>query len=287
MYAWLLSLTMSLFAALSPVAILNALAPRPGVTQVADLSYADGPRHEVDIYAPNPVRPDAPIVVFFYGGGWEDGDRRIYRFVGATLAAHGVVAVIPDYRVYPAARFPDFIEDGAHAVAWARLHAPAYGADPARLFLMGHSAGAQIATLLSLDATWLAKVGLDPARDIAGTIGLAGPYDFLPLDTPTLKAIFGPSQTWARSQPINYVTAHAPPMFLAAPRSDDSVDPGNTRRLAARLRASGDTVVERTYRFVGHRTLMGAFAAPFTFLAPVRADVLGFIDARVAAIGGG
>jgi acetyl esterase/lipase len=287
MYAWFVSLTMSLFAALSPVAMLNALAPRAGVMQVAELAYADGPRHGLDVYAPTPHRPGAPVVVFFYGGGWEDGDRGMYRFVGATLAAHGVVAVIPDYRVYPAARFPDFIEDGARAVAWARAHAPDYGGDPAKLFLMGHSAGAQIATLLSLDPTWLARVGLDPARDLAGTIGLAGPYDFLPLETPVLKAIFGPSQTWARSQPINYVTAHAPPMFLAAPGWDDSVDPGNTRRLAARLRASGGIVVERSYQFVGHRTLLGAFAAPFTFLAPVRAEVLSFIDARATALGGG
>jgi acetyl esterase/lipase len=181
-------------------------------------------------------------------------------------------------------RFPAFIEDGARAVAWARVHGADYGGDPARLFLMGHSAGAQIATLLSLDRTWLAAVGLDPARDIAGTIGLAGPYDFLPLDTPTLKAIFGPSQNWARSQPINFVSTHAPPMLLAAPRWDGSVDPGNTRRLATRLRSSGATVVERIYRFVGHRTLMGAFAAPFTMLAPVRADVLGFVAARVAGV---
>jgi acetyl esterase/lipase len=284
MYAWLVSLTMSLFAALSPVAMLNALAPRDGVVQVADLSYADGPRHGIDVYAPSPAHPGepsggAPIVVFFYGGGWVDGQREMYRFVGATLAAHGIVAVIPDYRVYPEVRFPAFIEDGAKAVAWARAHGAAYGGDPARLFLMGHSAGAQIATMLSLDPTWLAAEGMDPARDIAGVIGLAGPYDFLPLDTPTLKAIFGPSQTWARSQPINYVTAHAPPMFLAAARWDTTVDPGNTARLAARLRVSGDTVVERVYKFVGHRTLMGAFATPFTWLAPVRADVLRFIAA--------
>jgi acetyl esterase/lipase len=286
MYAWLVSLTMSVFAALSPVAMLNALAPRAGVMQVADLSYADSPRHGVDVYAPSPAHPGAPIVVFFYGGGWVDGQRDMYRFVGATLAAHGIVAVIPDYRVYPEVRFPAFIEDAAKAVAWARAHGAAYGGDPARLFLMGHSAGAQIATMLSLDATWLAEVGMDPARDIAGAIGLAGPYDFLPLDTPTLKAIFGPSQTWARSQPINYVTAHAPPMFLAAARWDSSVDPGNTKWLAARLRASGDTVVERLYRFVGHRTLIAAFAAPFTPLAPVRADVLRFIATRAAAGGG-
>ena len=269
---------MRVAAALSPVALLNALAPRAGVRRVA-AAYADGSRHGLDLYAPSPVRPGAPIVVFFYGGGWEDGRRAVYRFVGATFAAHGVVAVVPDYRVYPQARFPDFIEDGARAVAWARAHGAVHGGDPARLFLMGHSAGAQIATLLSLDATWLGALGVDPARDVAGIIGLAGPYDFLPLRSPTLRAIFGVEAGWPRSQPINFVTADAPPMLLAAPWRDGSVDPGNTARLAARLRDSGVRVVERNYRFAGHRTLLGALAAPLTLLAPVRADVLRFIAA--------
>jgi len=287
MYAWLVLLMTSFLAACSPVAVLNALTPGAGVTEVADRSYAVGPRHGVDLYAPDPVRPGAPIVVFFYGGGWEDGDRGMYRFVGATLAANGIVAVIPDYRVYPEARFPDFIEDGARAVAWARTHGAAYGGDPKLLFLMGHSAGAQIATLLSLDRSWLAEVGMDPDRDIAGTIGLAGPYDFLPLESPTLKAIFGPPGDWPRSQPINYVTPGAPPMFLGAAARDSSVEPGNTERLAARLRASGDTVVERIYQLVGHRTLIGAFAPSLTLLAPVRADVLRFVAQRSAVVDGG
>lgn len=276
---------MRVFVALSAAALINAFAPRVGVRRVA-AAYADGSRHGVDVYAPSPIRPGAPIVVFFYGGGWEDGRRALYRFVGATFAAHGVVAMIPDYRIYPAARFPDFIEDGARAVAWARARGADHGGDPARLFLMGHSAGAQIATLLSLDATWLGAVGVDPARDVAGTIGLAGPYDFLPLKTPTLRAIFGPEAVWPRSQPINFVTAQAPPMLLAAPRRDSSVDPGNTARLAARLRDKGVRVVERSYRFAGHRTLMGAFAAPLTMLAPVRADVLRFVGAPPAVTSG-
>lgn len=278
MYARLLLLTMILLSACSPVGVLNALAPRDGVTRVDRLSYAAGPRHGVDVYTPAPRPTAAPVVVFFYGGGWEEGDRDMYRFVGATLASRGIVAMIPDYRVYPEARFPDFMRDGAHAVAWARAHAASYGGDPHRLFLMGHSAGAQIATLLSLDPTWLDRVGLDPARDITGTIGLAGPYDFLPLESATLKAIFGPPSEWPKSQPINFVTPNAPAMLLVTAESDRSVDPGNTYRLAARLRENGDAVIERIYPYVGHRTLMGAFATPLTFLAPVRADVLRFID---------
>ncbi len=98
-----------------------------------------------------------------------------------ALARRGYVAVLPDYRIYPQARYPDFLDDGARAVRWAKDNATRFGGDPQKLFLMGHSAGAHIAAMLALDATWLQKVGLVPGRDIAGLIGISGPYDFLPL----------------------------------------------------------------------------------------------------------
>ena len=221
------------------------------------------------------------MVVFFYGGGWEDGDRGLYRFVGAELAAHGIVAIIPDYRVYPEAVFPAFMQDAAQAVAWARDHAAQFGGDPNRLFLMGHSAGGQIATLLAFDSEYLQAVGID-TRTIRGVVGLAGPYDFLPLKTATLKAIFGPESEWPRSQPIDYVAAGAPATLLLAGSTDDTVDPGNTRRLAARLRAAGDQVTATIYPSVGHETLIGAFAPALSFLAPTRRDVLDFIALQSA-----
>jgi acetyl esterase/lipase len=268
---------MVLFPACSPVGVLNALAPRAGVTVTSDLAYADGPRHTLDVYAPPPGPTPAPVVVFFYGGGWEDGSKALYRFVGAAMAAHGVVTMIPDYRVYPQVRFPAFMDDAAAAFAWARRNAARFGGDPDRMFLMGHSAGGQIATLLGLDKEYLATEGLSPDRDVCGVIGLAGPYDFLPLRSRTLKAIFGPEADWPRSQPITYASAAAPPMLLLAGRDDDTVEPANTLRLAARLRAVGATVTDELYPNIGHKTLIAAFARPFTFLAPAREATLHFI----------
>jgi len=112
---------------------------------------------------------------------------------------------------------------------------------------------------------------------IAGVIGLAGPYDFLPLRDATLKAIFGAEGDWPRSQPIDFVTRGAPPMLLLTGEDDKTVDPGNSGRLAARLRAAGNVVRLTVYQRIGHRTLIGALAAPLAFLAPVRNDVLSFI----------
>ncbi|MBV9734393.1 MAG: alpha/beta hydrolase [Acidisphaera sp.] len=271
--AWLL---LALLGACSPAAILNATAPHEGIVLHADLAYAPGPDHGLDVYAPVQPRADAPVVVFFYGGDWQSGARAMYRFVGAALAARGIVTVIPDYRRYPAVRFPAFMRDAAAAVAWTRAHVGAYGGDAARLFLMGHSAGAQIATLLALDGQYLREAGVDPC-DIAGVIGLAGPYDFLPLHDATLKVIFGPPADWPRSQPIDFVTPAAPPMLLAAGTDDHTVDPGNTVRLAARLRAAGVEADERLYPDIGHPVLIGAFAWPLAFLAPVRRDTQRFI----------
>jgi acetyl esterase/lipase len=264
----------------SPTAILNLLAPRDGVTLTRDIAYADGPRRMLDVYKPRPAVAPAPVVVFFYGGGWVSGSKATYRFVGAALAARGALVVIPDYRLYPEVRFPAFMDDAAAAVAWTRANVSRFGGDPHRLFLMGHSAGAQIATLLALDDGYLRSVHLSPQRDVSGVIGLAGPYDFLPLRSAELQAIFGPEAERPRSQPINYVSAQAPPMLLLAGRSDTRVDPRNTSRLAERLRAAGGTVEARLYPRIGHATLIGAFSGPLSFFAPVRQAALNFVAAH-------
>lgn len=271
-----------LAAGCSPTALLNALAPERGVLLTDGIPYGERPRNRIDVHAPRGAG-GAPVVVFFYGGSWETGDRAMYRFLGAALAAAGVVCMIPDYRVWPAVGFPGFMQDGARAVAWARAHAAEHGGDPHRLFLMGHSAGAQIATLLALDAGFLPSLGVRPGRDLRGVIGLAGPYDFLPLRDPTLQAIFGAERDWPASQPINHVTAGAPPMLLATGDADTVVLPRNSERLAARLRAAGNAAETITYPGIGHSEIIGAFAGALSFLAPVRRDVLRFVAERAAA----
>jgi acetyl esterase/lipase len=263
---------------LSPASVLNVIALWGRYRVSADIAYAAGPRHSLDVYVPEPRPTAAPVVVFFYGGNWEEGDKSIYRFVGAALAARGLVTIIPDYRVYPEVRFPGFIEDGALAVRWAHDHAAEFGGDPQRLVLMGHSAGAHIAAMLTYDRQWLAAQGLKPSRDLRGLVGLAGPYDFLPLHSATLKIIFGPEDRLFTTQPINYVDGTAPPAFLAAGSADDVVNPGNTTRLARRIDEKGGAVTVKIYDGIGHRILIGAFAAPLRPLAPVLRDTVAFID---------
>lgn len=265
-----------LAGACSPVTLLNAMAPRQGVREKTGLAYAPGERHGIDVYAPVGAQ-DAPVVVFLYGGAWESGDRGMYRFLGASFATAGVVCMVPDYRVWPDVGFPGFVQDAAQALAWARRNAGAHGGTAGRVVLMGHSAGAHIATLLALDGGYLAAEGLRPAGAMRGVVGLAGPYDFLPLRGRTLQAIFGPESAWPASQPVNHVAPGAPPMLLATGDADSTVLPRNTASLASRLRAADNAVRTVTYDGIGHREILGAFAPGLRFLAPVRQDVLRFV----------
>lgn len=274
-------LVVLLLHACKPFAALNLVAPRDGIVVTQNIEYAAGSRHTLDVYAPKRPSRKVPVVVFFYGGGWETGEKASYRFVGAALAARGLVTVIPDYRLYPQVQFPAFVRDAAAAVGWAHANVAQYGGDPRRLFLMGHSAGAHIATLLALDPEYLASIQLSPHRDICGVIGLAGLYDFPPLNDEE-RAIFGPVAIWPRSQPINYVSAGAPPMLLLAGRQDGTVDPGNTLRLAARLRQVGVPAEDELYAGISHTAIIASIGRPLAFLAPVREATLHFVESDSA-----
>jgi acetyl esterase/lipase len=264
-----------LLSACSAVDVLNATAERTGIDIASYIPYADGERRTLDIYRPRDAA-NAPLCVFYYGGGWESGAKESYLFVASALAARGIVTIVPDYRVYPEVRLPDFLNDAASAARWAKDHAQDYGADPNRVVLAGHSAGAHIAAMLALDKQWLDAVGLSP-RDLAGMSGIAGPYDFLPLTSETLKTIFGPESERPRTQPINFVDGTAPPMQLLTGALDLSVDPGNTTRLAAKIAGTGGLVETRTYRFVGHALVLGALAPPLRLFAPTLDDMERFI----------
>jgi acetyl esterase/lipase len=201
-----------LFEGFNPLSEINFLVPRAGYRKEVGIGYGSLQRQKLDVYSPKGEVQKLPVVVFFYGGSFQSGRRQDYRFVGEALTARGFIAVIPDYRVYPEGRFPDFIEDGASAVSWARNHINRFGGDPSRLFLLGHSAGAYIAAMLALNPHYLAQVGLSNA-DLRGFIGLAGPYDFQPPNNPKLIEIFGALDT-AEAQPINFVSTNAPPALL-------------------------------------------------------------------------
>lgn len=263
---------------------LNATDRRAGIETQHGIVFDTPHRLALDVYRPAHAT-HAPVVVFFYGGSWVRGERAWYRFVGTALASHGVVAVIPDYRKYPAVKMDGFMQDAARAVAWAHDHAQALGGAPDDLFVMGHSAGGQIAALLATDATWLAPYHLHPDQ-LAGVIGLAGCYDFMPIpaNEKDMLGMFGTTPAaQARAQPVRFVHGAEPPMLLLQGSADHEVDPANARSLAQALQAQHDDVTLRMYPGVGHNALVFALARPLHADAPTLDDVLRFIHAHPPA----
>ena len=231
------------------------------------------------MYQPAKGIRHAPLVVFFYGGSWSSGDRADFRFVGEALASQGIVTLIADYRLSPAHRYPAFVHDSALAVRWAFDHAGQYGGDPARLFVMGHSAGAYNAAMVALDARWLAPLGMRPAQ-LAGWIGLAGPYDFLPISDRQAQVAFDWPATPADSQPLFHASSQSPPALLLAPLDDSVVNPRrSTEAMARQLRKSGVRVESELLGGVGHVTLVASLASVLRRRSPVLARVRAFVGA--------
>jgi acetyl esterase/lipase len=266
-------------AACAPVDLLNATIPTGEMTITRDVAYGPLGRQKLDIYVPKGAADGAAVIVFFYGGSWQTGDKADYLFAAQALTTTGAIVVVPDYRVYPAVTFPDFIEDGAAATDWVAKNIRKWRGDPNKVFVAGHSAGAYIALMLALDRDYLDKTGI-PGFTFAGAIGLSGPYDFLPLTRPDIKRIFEVVPDLAVTQPIHYARVDAPPLMLATGDADEVVNPDNTRHLADRVRELGGQVEERHYAGLDHTDTVIALTALFRGKAPVLADITAFTAAQ-------
>ncbi len=270
-----LLLMMLALAACSPTRLLSGLSPSGHYALDEGIVYGDHPRMRLDVYRPHDAQ-SLPVVVYFYGGAWARGARDQYGFVGAFLTGEDVIAVLPDYRLHPEVGFPDFVHDAAAAVAWVQREIAAYGGDPERIILMGHSAGAHIAALLALDTRYLAHAGKDQAP-LYAFIGLSGPYDF-ERDSDTLKKIFAAEQPpQLSSQPIDYAGGDAPPMLLVHGGGDRVVEPGNTLRLARSVCDAGGEAEVIVYPGVGHARVAAALAPPLGFAGSSGDDVAAFL----------
>ncbi len=248
-----------------PIDLLNAVAPDTGAEHLEGVAYGNHPRQQLDLYLPRPSVEDAPppaVVVFFYGGSWSSGSRADYVFMGQLLAGLGYVAVIPDYRLHPEVGFPAFVEDGAAAVAWITDEAnqATHGGDATRVALMGHSAGAHLASLLAYDDQWLMAAGASP-RAVRGFVGLAGPYDLFPYQIDLTRGVFAGADP-ARVEPMGHVGHADPPALLLHGGGDEVVPPADSASLAAALRGAGVEVTLLTLPDVDHVRPLTALVWP-------------------------
>jgi acetyl esterase/lipase len=251
-----------------------------------DIAYGSDARQHLDVYMPRAAaarpavgRPAVgrPVVVFFYGGSWVTGSKAEYRFVGTALAEQGLVAVLPDYRLYPQVRFPSFDDDGAAAVAWVERHAREFGGDPGNIVLMGHSAGGEIAAMLALNHKVLRKSGADPAC-ISGLVGLSGTYVLVP-DTDELRATFAAPYTAADWQPVRFVDPQAPPTLLLHGLADEEVFPREAEELRDALAREHVRVQLILYPRRGHGATVASFAPVAHWFTPsAMHDAMTFIE---------
>ena len=220
------------------------------VNATKDIAYAADAveKHRLDVYAPAGAH-NAPVLLFVHGGGFVEGDRRDYNGVGTALAAAGIVAVLPSYRLYPQADARGAAADVAAATVWTANHIATYGGNARGIIMGGHSAGAFLAALVALDPEYLQALGAAPSI-VRGLIGFSGTYDVRDIDPeaapPERQLIgryFGSSQeTRAAASPITYAAKLSPPVALFCGGVDDAPACGQRDQFFAALVGAGAIV---------------------------------------------
>ncbi|MGI9292489.1 MAG: alpha/beta hydrolase [Pseudomonadales bacterium] len=255
----------------------NSLARLSNYQLFEGLTYGPGERQTLDVYRPAGEKGQSvATVIFFYGGCWgycTNFNKEDYAFVAEALVGQGYVVVVADYRLYPDVGFTEIVTDAAQVVEWAHHHIDDYGGN-GRLVLMGHSAGAHLAAMLTLNERYLS---VDTYRQLHGFVGLAGPYDFLPFTKAYQRHLFAPESEYPDSQPINFVDGDEPSLLLLYGLSDSNVKPRNHRNLAAKVRQLSGRVEVREYHGVDHSGLLAALSKPLRQRSTVSADIFRFL----------
>jgi acetyl esterase/lipase len=245
--------------------LINSLA-RSSRYRIEDIGYGGNHRHRYDRYSQVDGSEDRVKIIFLYGGGWQSGTRKDFRFVADTLCSLGFDVFVPDYRLYPEVRFGEILSDVVTAVD------SIMDDNDGAFFVMGHSAGAQMGALLSLNTDLLRC----PDR-IVGFIGLAGPYDFYPYTEEAHWDLFAPKDTYPASQPVNFVREDAPPMLLLHGREDTRVRRGHSKSLMEKQQATGGTASREVYDNMGHVGIILSFTRMQRRKSKVLADLHQFV----------
>ena len=261
--------------------LANRLASLSDYSAIEDIPYGPDNLQRLSVYRPGNLPPNVKVtrstIVFFYGGCWGGcriRNKEAFLFVAEAITSRGYFAILVDYRRHPAVNFPEIIDDARRAVEWVHRNIEQYGGDPQRIFLMGHSAGAHLSAMLTLDETYLKR---DTYQGIQGFIGLAGPYDFLPHTEPYQRAVFGPESRYANSQPINFVDGTEPPLLLLYGDDDTRVKPKNIINLAQKVRRHGGTVETHFYDGIDHAGILAALSIPLQSTTPILEDIFQFV----------
>ncbi len=250
-------------------AVLTAIDRLTGGTHnvalLTEASFGESEAQNLFVWGPENAGDDAakrPVLLFVHGGSWRSGDPEDYGFMGRAFVPKGFVVVLAGYRMHPDVVYPAMLEDAAGAVAWTKAEIEQFGGDPEQIFVAGHSAGAYNVMMAALEEQWLGARGL-ATSDIAGVVGLSGPYDFYPFDSDSTINSFGPAEDPEATQPVNHIRGDAPPMLLIHGEADTVVYPRNTRELEKRITAAGGSLQTKFYSEMDHSDPLVSMAAPW------------------------
>ena len=265
---------LGLFAACAPITLLNSITPSGSYSLAKNVSYGEDARQALDIYEADDPKTGAPTLVFIHGGSWADGNKNLYKFVGEAFASEGYTIAIPNYRVYPNVIYPAFVEDTSAAIAFT---AKKYPERP--ILLIGHSAGAYNAMMVTVNPGYLKAQGIDVCKTLVATIGLAGPYGAFPLVEDPYPTIF-PDRHTADDAPVNLIKGPTPPVFLPIGDADTTVSDKHGRELAKRITARGGQAEFKLYPDLSHTDIAKVLSKYFDDDSALKADMLAFIEAQ-------
>jgi arylformamidase len=230
----------------------------PGVREDRDRSFGPDAWQTFDVFAPRAAERACDIVVFFHGGGWTNGYKEWCGFMAPAMAAHGVILVAPRYRLAPAFRYPVFLEDSFAALAAIRAQAAAFGGDPERVFLAGHSAGGHIAALLGLRTDLWPAYGI-PAGAIRGCLPVSAILDLHhpapppgSMEARVYELVLNDPADDRAASPVNWLDRLTMPLACVWGENDTPRVHSSNERAIALLRARGAGVTERCYAGLDH-----------------------------------
>jgi len=262
-----------IISACAPVNILNSITPSGSFEKSKDISYGELERQKLDIYRTDRPKENAPLLVFIHGGSWSEGSKDIYKFLAEGFTRSGYDVAVPNYRLYPEARYPDMIVDSAKAVAYIAKSNP-----DRDLVLLGHSAGAYNMLMTVLEPSYLKAEGLNICQRISGAVSLAAPTGIIPLKEEPYITIF-PDRFTGSDAPLNNVKGPTPPVFFGHGAKDKTVYPQNSQALAEKINARGGVAEVKIYEDLNHTDVVRVISRLFDGGSDLKSDIVTFIDA--------
>ena len=269
----------------SALQVVNSVSKIYTAEVKENIAFGQHPKLKYDLYLPDSANEEfdtTPVIVFFYGGSWNRGDKSEYEFVGRRLASMGYITAVPNYRLYPEVKYPDFLQDGAQSIAHLKTElakAQYQQYKPSDQFIMmGHSAGAYNAAMLALDPRWLESSGLTHQTSIQGFIGLAGAYNIYPINDVEVRPVFDHPNYPPKSQPIDYTAKGAAPSLILTPETDTLVSiERNSEALHNALKSAGNQSVLKTIEGTDHVTIIGTLSPLLFFKGSTTKPIEAFI----------